>query len=51
MKFNVGVFRIRNIINNKIYVENSTGLIAIWNRHKFQLNNGLHPTQTYKKSG
>jgi hypothetical protein len=43
MKFKVGVFQIRNIINNKIYVESSTNLVAIWNRHKFQLNSGLHP--------
>lgn len=42
-KFKVGVFQIRNIVNNKIYVDSSTDLIAIWNRHKFQLNNGLHP--------
>lgn len=35
LKFKVGVFQIRNIINNKIYIESSTDLVAIWNRHKF----------------
>lgn len=46
MKFKIGVFQIRNITNNKIYIEASTDLVAIWNRHKFQLNCGLH-TNTY----
>ena len=43
MKFKVGVFQIRNIVNNNIYIESSTDLVAIWNRHKFQLNSGIHP--------
>lgn len=43
MKFKIGVFQIRNTVNNKIYIESSTDLVAIWNRHRFQLNNGLHP--------
>jgi len=30
---------------NKIYIESSTDLIAIWNRHKFQLNSGQHPNK------
>lgn len=42
MKLQIGVFQIRNTINNKIYIESSTDLVAIWNRHRFQLNNGLH---------
>lgn len=43
MKFKIGVFQLRNIDNHKIYVESSTDLVAIWNRHRFQLKNGLHP--------
>ncbi len=43
MKFKIGIFQIRNIENNKIYVDSSVDLIAIWNRHRFQLKNGLHP--------
>ena len=42
-KFKIGVFQIKNTINNKIYIESSTDLVAIWNRSRFQLNNGLHP--------
>jgi group I intron endonuclease len=45
MKFKVGVFQIRNTINNKVYIESSTDLVAIWNKHKFQLNSGLHPNK------
>lgn len=41
-KFKIGVFQIRNISNNKLYIEGSLDLEAIWNRHKFQLNAGLH---------
>ena len=49
MEFKIGVFQIRNIANNKIYVESSTDLVAIWNRHKFQLNNGLHLNASLQK--
>ena len=48
-KFRVGVFQIRNTVNHKIYVEASTDLASIWNRHKFQLDNGLHPNATLQK--
>ena len=49
MKFTIGVFQIRNMINNKILVESSTDLTAIWNRHQFQLKNGLHPNAALQK--
>ena len=49
MKFQIGVFQIRNTVNNKIYIESSTHLIAIWNRHKFQLNSWLHPNKNLQK--
>jgi group I intron endonuclease len=49
MKFKVGVFQIRNIINNKIYIESSANLVAIWNRYKFQLKNGLHTNGSLQK--
>jgi len=48
-KFKMGVFQIRNIINNKIYIDSSTDLVAIWNRHKYQLYNGLHLNITLQK--
>ena len=43
------MFQISNIVNNKIYIESSTDLVAIWNRHKFQLNGGLHPNNNLQK--
>ncbi len=49
MKFQIGVFQIRNTVNDKIYIESSTDLVAIWNRHRFQLNNGLHPNINLQK--
>ena len=42
MKFPIGVFQIRNTVNNKIYVESSIDLNAIWHRHRLQLNVGNH---------
>ncbi len=49
MKFKIGVYQIRNISNNKIYVGSSTNLAAIWNRQKFQLNYGSHPNTVLQK--
>ncbi len=49
MKFKVGVFQIRNLTNDKIYIESSVDLVAIWNRHKFQLNSGLHLNKILQK--
>lgn len=49
MKFKIGVFQIRNIVNNKIYIESSLDLVAIWNRYRFQLNNGLHTNISLQK--
>ena len=49
MKFKMGVFQIRNTVNGKIYVEGSTDLDAIWNRHKFQLKMDSHPNVDLQK--
>jgi len=49
MKFQIGVFQIKNTANNKIYIESSTDLVAIWNRLRFQLNSGLHPNTNLQK--
>ncbi|MBK8515333.1 MAG: GIY-YIG nuclease family protein [Saprospiraceae bacterium] len=48
-KSRIGVFQIRNLINNKIFIEWSSDLQNIWNRHKFQLNSGLHPNIQLQK--
>lgn len=42
MKFRMGVFQIRNTVNNKIFIESSADLVAIWNRQRVQLNFGNH---------
>lgn len=48
-KFPIGVFQIRNTINNKILVGSSTNLDAIWNRHKAELKLGGHRNQILQK--
>lgn len=42
MKFQIGIFQIRNILNNKIYIGSSPDLKSVWNREKFQLEMGMH---------
>ncbi len=49
MKFPMGVFQIRNTVNGKIFVDSSTNLPAIWNRHKTQLDFGGHPNSELQK--
>ena len=49
MKFKMGVFQIRNTATDKIFVESSSDLVAIWNRHKFQLKMGSHPNTELQK--
>lgn len=48
-KFKMGVFQIRNTVNNKIWVDSSTNLEAIWNRNRLQLNLGSHPNLALQK--
>ncbi len=45
IKFQMGVFQIRNISNNKIYIDNSIDILSTWNRHKFELKLGNHKNQ------
>jgi len=40
MKFPMGVFQIRNLVNGKVFIDSSTNMNAKWNRHKVQLNFG-----------
>lgn len=39
-KFNIGVFQIRNTVNNKILIDSSLNLEAIWNRIRTELKFG-----------
>lgn len=55
MKFPMGVFQIRNLVNGKIFIDSSTNMNAKWNRHKVQLgfgNNWITELQNdWKKFG
>lgn len=48
-KSQIGVFQIRNKTNNKVFIESSLDLVAIWNRLRFQLNLGSHPNTALQK--
>lgn len=48
-KFKMGVFQIRNTVNQKIYIESGTDLDAVWNRNRFQLNFGSHQNAELQK--
>ena len=39
----MGVFQIRNTVNGKIFIESTSNLDKIWNRHLLQLTFGNHP--------
>ncbi len=41
----MGVYQIRNLVNDKILVGTSTNLPGVFNREKFQLNLGGHPNK------
>ena len=42
----MGIFQIRNIVNGKIYLETSTNLDKIWNRHRTELRFAKHENQS-----
>ena len=42
----MGVYQIRNTVNNKVFVGASLNLPGILNRHKFALNMGSHSCKT-----
>lgn len=48
-KFKIGVFQIRNTVNEKVFIEGSVNLDAIWNRHRMELNFGNHRNETLQK--
>ena len=55
MKYRMGVFQIKNIINGKVFVGSSIDLKAIWFAQKLQLDMGIHPNaglqEDWKKLG
>lgn len=38
----MGVFQIRNKVNGKVFIDNSTNVISKWNRHRAELKFGNH---------
>jgi len=48
-KFRMGVYQIKNKLNQKIFIGSSPDLDAKWNSQKFQLNAGLHPNFELQK--
>jgi hypothetical protein len=49
MKFQMGVFRIRNKKNGKIWIGSGINIPAVLNSEKFQLNIGMHPNKVLQK--
>lgn len=49
VKFKMGVFQIRNILNGKVFIGSSLDLKAIWHAQKLQLDMGLHQNSNLQK--
>ena len=45
----MGVFQIRNLLNDKIFIASSMDLPAFFNRVRFQLNANSHPGRSLQK--
>jgi hypothetical protein len=41
-KSQMGIFRIRNLTNNRTFIDSSTDIPAKWNRHRTELKFGSH---------
>lgn len=45
----MGVFQIRNNINNRVMIDNSIDMVSKWNRHKMELKWGKHRNKSLQK--
>ncbi len=45
----MGIFRIKNLINGKIFIGRGTNVQGKINSHKFQLEHGSHPNSKLQK--
>lgn len=45
----MGIYQIRNVINEKIFIGSSMNLDGIINRYKFELKNGSHKNRILQK--
>lgn len=48
-KFKIGVYQIRNVVNDKVFVDSSVNLDKIWNRHLSELRMGGHLNTSLQK--
>ena len=48
-KFPMGVFQIRNIRNDKVFIDNSIDMESKWKRHKMELKFGTHRNINFQK--
>lgn len=49
MELPMGVFQVRNIINNRVLIDSSTDMPSKWNRHKMELRFGDHRNHALQK--
>lgn len=49
IKPRIGVFKVTNLLNGKIFIDSSVNLDKIWNRHRSELNFGGHRNETLQK--
>jgi group I intron endonuclease len=49
VKFKMGVFQVKNNLNNKIFIGSSLDLKAIWHAQKLQLDFGMHQNRELQK--
>lgn len=45
----IGVYRIKNIVNNKIYIGSSKDIEKRWKRHRYELKNNKHHSPTLQR--
>ena len=45
----MGIFQIKNTVNNKVLIEGSTNIAAKWNRHQTELKFGSHRNKVLQK--
>ena len=46
----IGIYMIRNLSNNKVYIGQSTNINRRWNDHKIKLKNNIHYNEHLQKS-
>ncbi|MET6995952.1 GIY-YIG nuclease family protein [Chitinophaga defluvii] len=49
MVFKMGVYQIRNITSNKVFIGSSTDLERAWNGQRVRLDNGIHLNKALQK--